>query len=99
MITNEEIIKRVMRMGIEHRSGVPYDRLWDVALAELKNRQRAVTSAQPFKEWQALDEAVHGRRFAFMQRDGKLQIVHVKDPMSVVLVKWRSSQMPEVRLK
>ena len=96
MITNEQVVERVMRMGVEHRSGVQHDRLWDVAREQLKTeaaKRRTIVPSKSWEDWKSEDY-----RLAFMYVDGKLAIVRITNPDAVQLVGWRSPYIPEVTL-
>lgn len=51
-IDSGRIIERVMRMGIESRSGVPDEQLWDLATKQLKEGAKVVTTKSKFESLQ-----------------------------------------------
>lgn len=99
MITNEQVVERVMRMGVEHRSGVPVEKLWDLAREQLKTAKPKIVPLQSYEAWAEHFWAEQEYRLAFMYVDNKLQVVRVDDPSTVSFVTWRSARLPEVKLK
>lgn len=98
-ITNEQIVERVARMGVEHRAGRTIEQLWDLARQELRRvSPPPVRPARSFEAWAAADERTDGLRYAFTQLNGRLTIVRVVDPSSARLVGWRTPHLPEVTL-
>ena len=96
MNTNEQITERVMRMGVEHRNGVPLDKLHDLAAKQLNEvKPNVAQQIASFEDWKA-----QSNQFAFMNVNDKLQIVRVKDPSTVLFVSWPTYRpYPEVKLK
>ena len=95
-ISNEEIVERVMRMGIEFRSGVSLDDLYGLASNQLReSAKRHLNRIEPehsFSYWQS-----QARPFAMM-RDKILRICIVDDTSTVKLVRWVTPFLPEVAL-
>jgi hypothetical protein len=95
MITNERVCERVMRMGIEHRAGVPLDKLWDLARQQLKAAKAApVKSSITFNEWLAQEF-----RFAFTHIQGVLTVIKVPDVSKIEFKGWRTPTIPLVSVK
>lgn len=95
---NEEIVERIMRLGIEHRFGVPLDKLWDLAAKQIKHPSPMFVTRprSDFDDWKVSDF-----KFAFMYAGGILKLFKIDDPDTVVLVGWRNPTIgiPDVRLK
>jgi hypothetical protein len=93
---NEEIIERVMRMGIEHRSGISYDALFDLARKEIKASKNRIQGEVPFDEWKSRSK--RQLRYAMIKINGVLQIVKFLGaaPSDFKFVRWVTPTMPEV---
>jgi hypothetical protein len=95
-ITNEEIVERVMRMGCEHRAGVPVDKLWDLSTKQIKKCRTQITPIIPafsFNDWKTSI-----RPYAFMTINGVPQLVIIDDTIHVSLISWKTPTIPEVEI-
>ena len=97
---NERITERIMRMGIEHRSGVPLDKLWDLATKQIKEEDKKAEAARKFDggsfdAWKIAFGAI-GLAFAYVS--DKLEIIRVNDFSKVKFIEWRTPTMPLVEL-
>ncbi len=93
-ISNEQVVERVMRMGMEHRTGVPFERLHDLArkqLAEEAAREKQSLKYRSFEEWLA---DVTTCRFAFMFIKDRLQVIRVNNTETIRFIEWRTDTIP-----
>lgn len=99
MVSNEAIIERIMRMGVEHRAGTPVDKLWDLAEKQLsKPKQQYKSKYASFADWFKEQTAQFGIAFAFAYVNSKLEVLRVSSLSNVKFVEWRSNTMPLVEL-
>jgi hypothetical protein len=100
MISNEQVVERVMRMGIESRCGVPDDRLHDLARKQLTEEAKRGIPQQPttFEEWLNLKQGVFPWLYAFSYIKGVLQVIKVMPHDKLKLIEWRSNNWPVVEV-
>ena len=99
-IDEGRVVERVMRMGIEHRCGVPLDDLHDLAIKQLKEESKKATSTSVFENLQDWFKAMcesGGLAYAFMYDAGKvLQVFRITSLDGLKLDYWRSTNFPQV---
>lgn len=93
-----EIIERVMRMGIEHRSGIPLEELDDLAEKQLRSeqKQRAQSNGSlSIDDWWN-DSSIP--KYAFVSTNDKLELRLFSSPTpEYSFVGWRLDTFPEFR--
>ena len=106
MITNDRIIERVMRMGIEHRNGVPLEELHDLAIRQLtkENMKRMQISSKfgNLQEWFTKCTQTSSIAYAFVERNGSLEVLKFSEfpnPIKYQFVGWGlgSGEFPRLR--
>ena len=87
-ISNESVVERVMRMGIEHRSGVPIDNLWDLAVKQLAYSNNCIRNTTPsFEKWISNSE----NKYAFTYIKNVLTFVNISNANNLICIGWRSN--------
>ena len=104
MIENGRVVERIMRMGIEHRNGVPLEGLHDLAVKQLTEEEAKRKKISPkfdsLQEW--CDECVQtlSLAFAFVERNGSLEVLKFSEfpnPLKYKFVGWSSDTFPRFR--
>lgn len=70
---NPQVIERIMRMGIEHRAGIPLEELHSLAEKQLatKRPQPSKSTFSSLQEWFEHNTATHGRAYALIYTNNK----------------------------
>lgn len=97
-ISNESVVERIMRMGVEHKSGVPIDALWDLAVKQLaKSDVKNATSTPDFIQW--LKDTKNN--YVFMYVKDILNFVKLPENISdISCVDWKcNNTVPVIKFK
>ena len=106
MIASDRIIERVMRMGIEHRNGVPLEELYDFASRQIAkedmNRSRISPKFGNLQEWFTKCMQTASIAYAFVERNGSLEVLKFSEfpnPIKYQFVGWGlgSGDFPRLR--
>lgn len=104
MTDDSHVIERVMRMGIEHRNGVPVSDLYNLAtrqlIAERKAERSIPAKFSNLEDWWAYMCTVWNVPYAFAVVNGRLEVVKLTALTQVQeVLRWRSPTLPEVVLR
>ena len=101
MIENGRVVERVMRMGIEHRSGIPTEALWDLATKQLTEEDKRAKSVKSnfnsIEEWFDEMKKTFTLAYAFVKSSSGLEIIRFSEIPSkekFVFAGWSSPSMP-----
>lgn len=101
MIENGRIVERVMRMGIEHRAGVPTEALWDLATKQLTEEDKRVKSVKSnfnsIEEWFNEMKKTFTLAFAFAKSASGLEVIRfneIPNKEKFAFDGWSSPTMP-----
>ena len=101
MIENGRVVERVMRMGIEHRTGIPTEALWDLATKQLTEEDKRIKNIKPnfdsLEEWFAEMKKTFALAYALVKNSGGLEIVRFSEfpnKEKFVFAGWASPAMP-----
>lgn len=95
---NNRIVERVMRMGIEHRGGMPLDRLYDEAIKQLKSENsRSLPRPSKYKNIQEWWSDQHALHYAFIESANHLTIERLQNMDGLVFVEWASFTTPRFK--
>lgn len=92
---NEQIVERVMRMGIEARASLSANDLWNLASKQLKDeekKRKQQSTPTTLQDWFRTPV-----KYAFMYINGQLQVVRVTDTTAIKIIEMRSS-MPVIEI-
>ena len=99
-VTNEEIVERVMRFGIEAKCGIPPEKWWETAKAQIVNnkqhsQQRTICYFKTLKEW--FDNTVDVKYMLIRGEYSRLvRVTDFDDLQKYKIIEWNSREIPVV---
>lgn len=99
-VDSGRVVERVMRMGIEHRGGIPLDDLHDLAVKQLREESKNVEVKSTFEtlhDWFNEMSKNSGIAYAFMYNDENvLEVFRFNSIEGFKLDYWRNETMPQL---
>lgn len=100
-VTNNEIVKRVMRFGIESKCGIPPEKWWETAKAQLVKEKQQYIQRLNTQYHKTLEDwfADNDQPKYMLVRGNHSRILRVNDPATLQkfkIVGWSSQYIPAV---